>query len=249
MSLIDREGTFRGIVVDRSVTESSGGYPQFELQLKANEYYDEDDQEWVNWSQVDEKDTTAWLILFDGKNRQTLSFKQIEKIFGWDGASFIDLNNIPFEGVELQFRVKKNIYEGNETYKVEWIDEHDASPGRTVRKLDADGLKALQAKYASKLKGKAPAKAPSKTPSKAPPKAPKKNPAPAPTISGKCTKEEAWNACLDKDLWIEGMTDEKLSQAWLNALQEIVPNKPDAKVTKEEWFQVKERVFVDILRF
>lgn len=249
MSLIDREGTFRGKPEDRAVTQSSGGFPQFEIQLKAIEYFDEDEQQWVDWSQVDEKDITAWLILFDGKNKQTLNFKQIEKVFDWDGVSFVELNEISIENIRLQWRVSKRIYEGNENYRVEWIDEFDATPGRTVRKLDADELKALQAKYQNKLKGKAPAKAPAK---KAPPKAPSKkktSASPPSAPQGKCSKDEAWNACLDKDLWADGVTDEKVSQAWLNALQEIVPNKPDSKVTPEEWWQVKERVFVDILKF
>lgn len=254
MALIDRAGTFRGDIVDRAVTQSSGGFPQLELQLKAAEFYDEDEQQWVDWSTVDEKDITAWLILFDGKDKQTFHVKQIEKIFAWDGVSFVELNEINIEDVKIQFRVAKNIYEGNENYKVEWIDEYDATPGRTVRKLDADELKTLQAKYKSHLKGKAPASA-SKAAPKAAPKAPPKAPprtsaAPSSNVPvGKCTKAEAWDACTDKDLWAKDVTDETVSQSWQAALAEITPNKTDAKVTPEEWFLIKERVFQDILVF
>lgn len=247
MSLIDRVGTFRGGVVDAAVSVTKNGFPQFVIQFRATEYYDEEAGVWIDWSEYDENEITAYQVLFDGKDNKTLNCQQIEKVFGWDGLSFEALNNADYSKVNLQFRIAENTYNDKTSLQVEWLDVYDATPGRRVKKLDASDLKQLQGKYASLLKNTAetPAKAvKAPTKSNAPPKAPKISKAPVSTIpplpGGKCSKQEAWDACVE--LKAKEITDEKLATTWVKTIEKIAGAKPDTKVTSEEWFEIKEAV-------
>ena len=161
MSLIVQARTYRGKILDHGVAATKNGFPQFEAALQAVEAYDEDEKVWVDWSDVEQKDITAFLVLF-GKNGETLSNQQLKKVTGWDGLSFQGLSAMDLSGVGIQFRVEENTYEGKTTLQVSWIDGYDAEPGRSVRKLDDAGLKAIDAQYASMLKQSATAKAPAK---------------------------------------------------------------------------------------
>ena len=165
MSLIDRASTFRGRIADHGVSKSSGGFPQLILQLAATEIYDADEQAWVDWSEYDVNEIQAYLVLFGGKG-ETLNSQQVKKVTGWDGLSFAGLAALDLSETKIQFRVEENTYEGKTSLQVSWIDEYDAEPGRTVRKLDAAEMKALDAQYANMLKSSGKKAAPTKAPGK-----------------------------------------------------------------------------------
>ncbi|KKL81766.1 hypothetical protein LCGC14_1991480 [marine sediment metagenome] len=161
MSLIVQARTYRGKILDHGVAQTKNGFPQFEGALQAVEAYDEEEKQWVNWADVEQKDITAFLVLFGSKG-ETLTNQQLKKVTGWDGLSFQALAAMDLSEVGIQFRVEENTYEDKTTLQVSWIDEYDAEPGRSVRKLDAAGLKAIDAQYASMLKQSAAKKAPAK---------------------------------------------------------------------------------------
>lgn len=250
MSLIDRAATYRGNVVDTAVGVTTNGYPQLIVQFWATEIYDEETQQWVDWSEMAEADITAYLVLFDGKNQRTLNCQQVEKVFDWDGASFLDLNNTDYSEVKLQVRVEEHSYNDRVTLQVNWIDVYDAAPGKTVRKLDTDELKALQSKYSSILKmagGKPKAAKAKTTKTTAKPKVPSVPETPAagppptedPVKIGKpktYTKQQAWDKVVTGRA--KGTKDDVLAQTWLKAVSTVAGNVPDAKVTGEQWYEI-----------
>lgn len=146
MSLIDRAATFRGIVTDHGVSLTKNEWPQWIAQLQAVEIYDDEEKVWVDWTDVEEREITAYQVLLGSKG-ETLNAQQIKKAIGWDGVSYSGLAALDLSEAKVQFRVETNVYEGKETLQVNWIDEYDAEPGRSVRKLDADGLREIDAKY------------------------------------------------------------------------------------------------------
>jgi len=258
MSLITQEGTYKGNVLESAVGVSKNEFPQLILSLRGTELWDEETETWVDWSAVPENDITAYLVLIDSKNNETLNYKQVQSVLGWDGKSFAELDALDLSQIPIQFRVAPNTYQEKTTLQVEWIDVADAIPGRTVRRLDAQGLKSLDARFKGVLKGIAPAKAPAKAPkaaakpeAPATPKVPAKAPSQASASNipmGKCTKDEAWKACIDmKD--DKTVTDENLANAWVEAVAKITPGKTDAKVTPEEWFLIREVVLAKTAMF
>ncbi len=253
---LDRVGTFRGRVVDHAVSETKkSGLPQLVAKIEATEYFDEKPEEpenpgeWVDWSEY-EMQTTAYLVLFGADGRPCLNLEQCQKAFGWDGESFASLNDMDLAGVRFQFRVEDETYDGQTRRKVVWIDDSDATPGQTIKKLDAKGLKALDGRYAGQLGGKA--KAPAGKPPTAAPKSPAKaaapTPAPAPepesdttvepeaappkappkakkakaktAASTPMTKDLAWESVME--LKTEAVENDALAEAWTTSCDEVM---------------------------
>jgi hypothetical protein len=169
MSKIDRAATFRGKIMDRGIAETTNGFPQAVLQLQATQMWNEEEKTWQDWN-YDEVDIVAYLVLVGGKGKATVSAKQLMKATGWDGTTFVGFQEGEGLKDEIQFRVEEHTYEGNTTLQVAWVDEYDAEPGRTLKKLEKSDIAKLQAKYAGALT----ALSGGPKPKSAPPSAPKK---------------------------------------------------------------------------
>jgi len=257
MGQIDRAGTFRGNIVEHAVSTTTNGFPQFVCKLIATEIWDEDEKIWVDWSEYDVNEITAYLVLF-GSAGETLNCQQIKKALNWDGLSFLGLDAGDYSEVKIQFRVVEHTYEEKTRLQVEWIDEYDAAPGSVVRKLDPAEIRKLDAKYAQYLKAanvkKAPVKAKAKNPGTVKvkgtkptsPKGPVKQKVPTvPPVQdisqeGQCTKQEAWDEVVKRRA--SDKTDEDLAKSWLEAVHIIGEGKSQDELTDTEWFAVKTRV-------
>jgi len=156
-SRIDRVGTFRAQAVDWALAKPEW-VPQLAVVCKLVEFYDEQDGEWVDWSQYDMQET-AYFCLF-GTNKKTkeleptLSCEQVMGVFDWSGESFADL--AVYDPGDLVFQVRSgvNTYEAaKHPFQIEWLVEADADPTRSLKKLDAEGVKALDNEFASLLSG------------------------------------------------------------------------------------------------
>jgi len=164
--------------------------------------------------------------------------------------------------IPIQFRVEPNTYKEVTTLQVSWIDPIGASPSRTVQKLDAADVAALQARYASVLAStkvaakpvsavSAPkavtktATKPATKPKATKPAAPKATKATKPTapkapkaVVGKCTADEAYTTCYN--LKRDDVTDDALNDIWLAEVAKV--NADESKITDEQWFVIKESV-------
>jgi hypothetical protein len=255
MGLINQIGYFRGAIIDGGLGQSSGGLPQEEWILRATEVYDEDGQEYIPVD-GEHDEITAWLILMNHNRKENRNAQQVKKITDWDGASYPELMEMDLADVPLSWQVKEKTgdYEGLE---VSWVDIFDATPGRTVSRITKEEAQALQARYASVLAvTKAPAKAVSakgkgKTKATARvvgekltkgtgrPKAPKPTAPKAATAPvGKCSADDAYNECFS--LKRDDVTEDQLNELWITELAKV--NADEAKITEEEFFQIKETI-------
>ncbi len=147
-------GNFRGVMQDAGVNLSSGGFPQFVAKLYVEEMYDEQSKEWAPYEEffdegaAEANDRTIFYfgVLF-GKNGATRNNDQVKLITGWEGDSFTSLAAMDHEGTKIQWRNVENTYEGVTTVRVGRIDEHDAAPGGSVKKIDDKALAELDAKF------------------------------------------------------------------------------------------------------
>jgi len=274
--LLSKEGYYRGVILDSGCGETSKALPQEILMLQAEDVYDIDSEEWISVDPEDGTEITWYGTLFGHKDQELANCKQLKKITGWDGANIIELGEMDFAGLLIQFRVEFNTYEGKTSLKVVWVDPEGASPFRSVPKLDRPGLERLQARYAPILAAThvpvAPASAPAKAPAKAEdkpkrtrrtkaeieaekaaeteasnealPSPPSTKPAGRPQVPaaavGKCTADEAWEACATSKR--SDVTDDQLAQAWTEATKKHSPDGDEAKATDETWFLVREDV-------
>ena len=188
MSQINREGTFRGYAIEKGVAESKGGFPQFVARLQGIEFYDEDTEQWVDWTQYEENEANGYFVLFGGDGEPTLSAKQVQKAFGWSGESFSELDEADYSETLVQFRTEYRTYQEKTLLQVTWIDEANAEPGRKLRKLDSTELKKLDSKFVAKLRKLSGGPKPKSVPSKPP--------VPKPEIPPPALDKEAAKAAL-----------------------------------------------------
>lgn len=251
MPTITNAGTYRGVVLEHAVSESTNGYPQLVLKMSGIQYYDETNKEWVELQDV--PDAWAYLVLVDSKDEKTLNCVQVEKVFNWDGRDLTELENMELTGKPIQFRASFRKYLNEDRLGVEWIDTYDAEPGRSVKKLDSAGIKALQSKFskASGEKSKAtPATAPKTKPKipTVPVRQPTK-PKVETTPGGKCTQAEAFEYVSNQELRKKGITEKVVADTWLKVVTEIAGDRPDGEITPEEWFTIREEVVKEIFVF
>lgn len=233
MSLIKEVATFRGLVLEHALNETSTGLPQFEVQVSGLERYDEDAKQWVDES-GEEKEIRAFLVLFTHDNKPIFHYQSVQKVFGWDGQNFQWLSKGDFVGTPIQFRTKENDpeYIDKRPIVVASIDVFDAEPSRTMKSLDGDGVKKLNAKFAAGLRKASGGPKPKNVPPATPPKEkPKKTPPEKPAT---ITAEKAWEICNERKP--EKVTDEILANAWLEITEE---SGGDEKITKNgNWSEV-----------
>lgn len=170
--LLSKEGYYRGVILDSGCGETSKALPQEILMLQAEDVYDIDSEEWISVDPEDGTEITWYGVLFGHKDQELANCKQLKKITGWDGANIIELGEMDFAGLPIQFRVEFNTHEEKTSLKVVWVDPKGASPFRSVPKLDRPGLERLQARYAPILAATRAPVAPASAPAKA--KAPAK---------------------------------------------------------------------------
>ena len=173
MSNINQAGVFRGMVLDRGLEISTNGFYRLHLILRAMEKYDDQNGVWIPW-EYDEVDAQAYLTLDTSKGGLSRNVSQAMKAFGWDGVSFGGLQNDTNLAEQIQWRMDYGNGDYADRLGVVWIDHYEANPNRTLTKMDAAAIRALDAKYASALKslGGGP------KPVSAKPSAPKSGPTP-----------------------------------------------------------------------
>lgn len=248
MGLINQEGYYKGVIVSGGFGVTAKGLPQSVWMLKATEVYDEDGQEYLPAdSEADE--ITAYLCIFNHDGSENFNNPHIKKVTGWDGADFNVLSELDLTDVELSFRVGYGKDDYADKLGVNGVDVPDASPTRTVAKLNKAQIDALQAKHAVALaKTKAPVKAASvkaatvkgkgKGKTSGRPTAPKTE-ANAEAV-GKCTVDDAYNECFA--LKRDDVSEKALNKLWVAA--EAAVNVDANKITEEEYYVIK----TDILK-
>ena len=253
MSLITQVGTYLGYASSHAVNESSGGYPQLELQCEATHYYDEEVGDYV---EVEDLELRAFLVLY-GKNQKPIrNCEQVKKVFKW-GGSFPELATMDLKDTRFLFRVKENPWNGDINYKVDWIDIDTASPTGQISSLDIKDLQALDIRYGIVSAGKKTDSKPKPTGSPKPPKAstkktkePEKSgpPSPAPAtppetkdeipITGKTTRDGAWEAIADL-VDPKTLSEEQLAIVWAKTIQDVHGGPDDDTLTENEWFKIQ----------
>lgn len=178
--IVSRTGTFRAKATDWGIgVTSEKGCPQFNFVAHLTEYWDEDDGQWVDYSDMNES-IPAYLTLVSGEGKILKNMDQVKKVFDWNGESFTTLAEGDYSETGFQIRIEDNDpeYADKNPFTVTWLDEYDATPGRSVAKLDAKGLKDLDKQFGALLKK-------SSGPSK--PKSAPKNPKAKATTKPKAT--------------------------------------------------------------
>ena len=251
MGQIDREGTFRGHIIDKSFGMSKGGFPQFVARLQAAEMYDPETEQWLDWSKYDETEMVGYFILVGKDGNMTFNAEKLQKAVGWSGGSFSELEQADYSDMLVQFRVGYGKGEFADRLGVNSIDHADADPSNSLKKLDPAEIKALDAKFAAALKkfsgGPKPKTVPAGKPEPpkatkpAKPAAPKSKPPAAPKAEPEKPAEadaEAKAGGIAAHLGLPA-TCANADEAWAQVEQHVGKELPTAHI-EEAWLKAVE---------
>jgi hypothetical protein len=149
----------------------------------------------------------------------------------------MDLTDVP-----LSFRVEYGNGDYADRLGVGWVDVPDASPGRTVSAITKEQAQSLQARYADVMDKAVTKPVSAKDKGKGKTKAPKLPKPKTDKPVGKCSDQEAYDACYR--LKRDDITKKMLEDLWLAEVAKV--NADEAAITPEQWFEIKERVLKQV---
>jgi len=170
----DREGSFRGVITEYALQDTQNSKSiGVACKFQVHEFFNHELEQWEDWRSFDmEGYGTTWIIKKDG----TLNSSAIESLIkstGWDG-DVLSIIEQRFQPTPCQWSTKAEQYEGNTTFRPNFLAPYDAVPGGPgLRKIDDQKGRSLASQYGAQLRaiaGNAKAKAaPAGRPSAPPP--------------------------------------------------------------------------------
>ena len=254
--MLDRDGVYRGHVLEWAVSKSSGSFPQLVMRLAAEERFNAETGGYEPWNQY-EMEIRAYLVLYaandDGSPKEMFHVQDLKDALGWDGLSFESLENGEWGDKIVMFRTNVSDYNGK--IQVQSVGHADAPPITELKRVDTSVLADMTAKYSGMFKANTsapkPAAAPKKTratkatpPPAAASAAPMAPPPPAPTNTtpgSVTTKEAAWTAVCDAP---GDMTPEDRAALW--AVERDKIGSDESKFTATNWEMLARVVVVEI---
>lgn len=146
---IDRDGVFQGVITEYGLREKSET-GTLAVAIKAQLDAMWNGEGWDDWKQFEmEASGFLYIIKKDG-SPNTGQVESLVRFAGWDGTlkSLVDGT---WQPTPCQFTIKPNEYQGQTSYRIDFINEHDRVPGQMSNVTD-DKLKALEAKFGAPLR-------------------------------------------------------------------------------------------------
>lgn len=170
----DREGTFKADIIEYGLKEHESGAVSLNIQCALGELWDRDNKVWDEWAQHDMRAFGSLnLVKKDGTLNQT-QIKSLVEATGWNG-DFAAIANCTWQPLRCQVQTKRNEYEGNVSFRVNWVNPVDAEPGSGLSNIDPDKAKALNARFGGNIRALAGNATRNATPAAGKPPAPKAN--------------------------------------------------------------------------
>ena len=181
MEDIDRAGRFKARISEVGFSNKEGSEAvQWWAKCHAQEFFDEQQQQWVPWSEYDQGITAFLNIIKKDGTPNDSQIKNLIEALGWDGVDFAWLDTVEnFSDKIVQITCEYQEYNGKTSLRVAWLNPENFE-GVQLKKLDASQVKSLNARYGSMLRAIAPPKQAATAPAPGAAKAPAKAPPPAP---------------------------------------------------------------------
>lgn len=150
---VDREGTFRGTIVEYGLKEMDSGSIAVSIKAQLTEFFS-DEEGWVDWTQYDvEAQGDVWVIKKDKTINQRAA-DSLVKFAGWDGT-FTSINQGAWHPMPCQFTIKgeaPNEYHADTKYSIAFVNDFGRTPGGNLSNVDADRAKQLEGQYGSQMR-------------------------------------------------------------------------------------------------
>jgi hypothetical protein len=147
----DREGSFRGKIVEYGMKEFASGTVAIKFKAELTEIYDFGNKCWEPWGEYQmEVFGDVFVVKKDGTLNED-AIKSLVDNAGWNG-SFHSVEDKTWEPVPCQFSVKRSDHNGKTYFNASFINAFDSVPGGTMPKLDEGKVKSLDTRFSAQLR-------------------------------------------------------------------------------------------------
>lgn len=151
---LDREGTFRAKIVDYGLKKGKDGSQSVAVSVKfvILEHYNFNTEEWEDWRGYEEHEVWGnfYVVKADG-NLGDFACRALIKNCGWDGYLESVLEKT-WEVRDCQISVGVNEWKGKTSYRAEFVNDWNDTPGGGVSNVGVDEVKALSARLGGPLR-------------------------------------------------------------------------------------------------
>lgn len=152
MQPCDREGTFRGLIVEYGLKEFESGAVAVKFRAELTEVYDIATGEWIPWQEYQmEVQGDAFVVKKDGTLNDT-TVNALVNHAGWSG-SFHSISDTTWKPTPCQFAVKSEVYNNKTYYKAAFVNGFDDIPGGgALPQLEPAQAKVLDTRFGAQLR-------------------------------------------------------------------------------------------------
>jgi hypothetical protein len=151
MQPCDRDGTFRGVIVEYGLKDFQSGSTAVKYRAELSEMYNFETEQWMPWEEYQmEVYGDQFVVKKDGK-LNTNGVNALMNHAGWNG-SFDAIHNNRWRPTPCQFKVTAEEYQGKTYYKVAFINGFDDVPGGSMPSLDEKRVKQLDETFTKQLR-------------------------------------------------------------------------------------------------
>jgi len=200
---VEREGTFRAMVIAHSVGKTSKtGLPQFVVEVALSEWYDPRGKEWYSYLEHNATMRNYMVLVNRDGALNDINYRQIKEAFPqWSGQTFDDLANGAYKGNDIVVQVAEDTYEGKTSLKIKGLRHCDWVPG--LMEADASTVSDLNTRFGHLLRAQpqaTPAVAPKPLAPPPPPKTMPQTSVPPPATKEAAPKDETKIAAASDEL-------------------------------------------------
>lgn len=245
MIQIDRAGKFRGPIIEYGLERSKEGAWAVVLKIAIHEWLS-GTNEWEDWQAYNFcVYARVYFIKKDGRPNEK-GVEMLRDTLGWDGDPY-SIERKLWQPPACQVLVKANEYNGQTSYRGEWIDPYDYE-GSGVGQASPEDVAALATTHGSQLRamfGTKPVTAPpptGKPASPTPPTAPKPPAAPqsTPGTVPHGTKARAWAEWVAWNNRLpDPLSEEQLTKGWHSVYAMWFADREEKTLTSKEWLQME----------
>lgn len=148
---VNQPGSFQGQITEFGLKSFDTGAIAVSVKARLDAMWNDETQAWDDWREYD-TEANGWLFIVK-KNGETnkVAVESLVKFAGWDGSihSIVDAT---WQPKECQFTIEANEYNGQTSYRIGFVNDHDRIPGAQLSNVNADQAKQLEAKYGASLR-------------------------------------------------------------------------------------------------
>ena len=147
----DRAADFRADIIEFGLKEHDSGAVSLNIKCLLGEIWDVDNKCWNSWAEYGmEAFGSLNLVKKDGSLNQT-QIKSVCEATGWNG-DFAAIAEGTWVPKRCQVQTKRNEYNGEVSFKINWINDHDKEPGAGLSNIDPDKAKSLNARFGGSIR-------------------------------------------------------------------------------------------------